>query len=154
MGVLQDVRFAIRLLVKDRWFTAAAAVALALGIGVNNTVFTLMNAVLLRGLPFDDPDRIISVRVADTRGRWLGVSQPDFVDWRDSSRSFSELTLVRPATVNVGDEGLAPEPVDGSYNSANLFHVIGQHPIIGHDFRPQDDQPGADPVVIVGGGVW
>jgi len=154
MSVLQDVRFAIRLLVNDRWFTAAAAVALALGIGVNNTVFTLMNAVLLRGLPFDDPDRIISIRVTDARGRWLGVSQPDFVDWRDGSRSFSELTLVRTATVNVGDEGLAPEPVDGSYNSANLFHVIGQHPIVGRDFRPQDDQPGADPVVILGGDVW
>jgi putative ABC transport system permease protein len=154
MSVLQDVRFAVRLLVKDRWFTAAAAVALALGIGVNNTVFTLMNAVLLRGLPFDDPDRVISIRVADARDRWLGASQPDFLDWRDGLRSFSALTLVRTATVNVSDETLAPEPVDASYNSANLFHVIGQHPIVGRDFSPRDDQPGADPVVILGGDLW
>lgn len=154
MSVLQDVRFAVRLLVKDRWFTAAAAVALALGIGVNNTVFTLMNAVLLRGLPFDDPDRVISIRVADARDRWVGASQPDFLDWRDRLRSFSALTLVRTATVNVSDEALAPEPVDASYNSANLFHVIGQHPILGRDFSPRDDQPGADPVVILGGALW
>ncbi len=64
MSLLQDLRFAVRLLIKDRWFTAVAVLALALGIGVNATVFTFVNAVLIRGLPFDDPDRIMSIGVA------------------------------------------------------------------------------------------
>ena len=67
MSLLQDLRFAVRLLVKDRWFTAVAVIALALGIGVNATVFTFVNAVLIRGLPFNDPDRILVVGTADAR---------------------------------------------------------------------------------------
>ena len=67
MTILQDLRFALRLLVKDRWFTTVAVLALALGIGVNATVFTFVNAVLIRGLPFDDPDRIMSIGVRDGR---------------------------------------------------------------------------------------
>ena len=67
MGLWQDARFAVRLLVKDKWFTLVAATALALGIGVNNTVFTFVNAVLIRGLPFDDPDRIMSLGTRDAR---------------------------------------------------------------------------------------
>ena len=67
--MLQDLRFALRLLVKDRWFTAVAVVALALGIGVNSTVFTLVNAVLIRGLPFDEPDRIMALGTRDAHNR-------------------------------------------------------------------------------------
>ena len=69
MNLLQDLRFAVRLLVKDHWFTLVAVIALALGLGVNTTVFTFVNAVLIRGLPFDDPDRIIVVGSTDARGR-------------------------------------------------------------------------------------
>ena len=82
MTLLQDLKFALRLLVKDRWFTAVAAVALALGIGVNATVFTFVNAVLIRGLPFDDPDRIMSIGTRDARGRDRGLSYLEFQDWR------------------------------------------------------------------------
>src|SRR5713226_7739092 len=105
MGVWQDLRFAVRLLVKGRWFTAVAAIALALGIGVNTAVFTFVNAVLIRGLPFDDPDRIISIGTTDVRNRQLGVSRLDFIDWRDSSKSFSGLALMLGTSVNVSDEG-------------------------------------------------
>ena len=69
MGVLQDLRFGIRMLVKERWFTVLAAFVLALGIGANNTVFTLVNAVLLRSLPFEKPEQIMMVLTRDTRGR-------------------------------------------------------------------------------------
>ena len=85
----QDLRYAVRLLIKDRWFTAVAALALGLGIGANNAVFTFVNAVLIRGLPFDDPDRIMSVASTDARGRPLGVSRLDFIDVRDAARSSS-----------------------------------------------------------------
>lgn len=86
MSLWQDVRFAIRLLAKDKGFTAVAAIALALGIGVNTTVFTFANAVVLRGLPFTDPDSIISITMIDAKGRFAGVSRLDFLDWRDAAR--------------------------------------------------------------------
>ena len=154
MNLLHDVRYALRLLIKDRWFTAVAATALALGIAVNTAVFTFVNAVLLRGLPFDDSDRIISLGTTDARNRQLGVSRLDFTDWREASRSFAGLALMQPASINISDEGRAPEQFQGSYQSANMFQVIGVGPIIGRDFLPEDDRPAAAPVVIISNGIW
>ena len=115
MSLWQDLRYAVRLLIKNRWFTIVAATALALGIGVNTAVFTFVNAVLIRGLPFDDPDRIIALGTTDTRNRPLGVSRLDFDDWRESSKSFSALALMLGTSVNVSDEGRAPEQYQGVY---------------------------------------
>src|SRR5438552_19110188 len=94
-SILQDLRFAARRLVKDRWFTLAAIAALALGIGANSAVFTLVNAVLLRGLPFYRPDRIMWIDTHDTWARNFGVSLPDFEDWRRASRTCAGMTLVQ-----------------------------------------------------------
>ncbi len=154
MSIWQDLRFAVRLLIKERWFTAVAAIALALGIGVNTAVFTFVNAVLIRGLPFEHPDRIISLGTTDARGRPLGLSKLDFQDWRDASRSFSGLSVFLGAPMNVSEEDRAPEQLSGTYGSANTFQLIGQRPLIGRDFRPDDDRPEAEPVVILGNGVW
>src|ERR671915_437469 len=104
-SILQDLRFAARRIVKDRWFTLAAVAALALGIGANSAVFTLVNAVLLRGLPVENPDRIMWVDSRDQQGRGRGVSFQDFEDWRAASRTFSGLTLVQNGTMIVsGDD--------------------------------------------------
>ncbi len=154
MSLWQDIRFAVRLLVKNRWFTIVAATALALGIAVNTAVFTFVNAVLIRGLPFDDPNRIISVGTTDARNRQLGVSRLDFNDWRDSSKSFAGLAIFLGASINVSDEGRAPEQFQGVYQSANLFQLIGVRPALGRDFRSEDDHPGAAPVALLGGGIW
>jgi len=154
MSLWQDIRFAVRLLVKNRWFTIVAATALALGIAVNTAVFTFVNAVLIRGLPFDEPDRIIALGTTDTRNRQLGVSRLDFNDWRDASKSFAALALFLGSSVNVSDESRAPEQFQGVYQSAHLFQLIGVRSALGRDFRPDDDQPGAAPVVLIGGGIW
>ena len=154
MSLLQDLRFAIRLLVKDRWFTAVAVIALALGIGVNATVFTFVNAVLIRGLPFDDPDRIMSLGTRDPRGRDHGLSYLELQDWRAGTRAFSGLAAFSGQTMNVSDEGRAPERFGGPYISANAFQLIGEKPILGRDFLPEDDRPGATPVVLLGNGIW
>jgi putative ABC transport system permease protein len=154
MSWLHDLRFAVRLLVKDRWFTAVAVIALALGIGVNATVFTFVNAVLIRGLPFDDPDRIVVVGTRDARSRDQGSSHPNFEDWRASSRAFAGLAAFSGQTMNVSDEGRPPERFQGPYLSANAFKLIGQQPLLGRDFRPEDDRPGAAAVVIIGNGLW
>ena len=136
-SLLQDVRFAARRLVKDRWFTLAAMVALALGIGANSAVFTLVNAVLLRGLPFDNPDRIMFVDTRDVRGRTFGVSLQDFEDWRAASRTFSRLSLVFNGSMNLSADDRVPEQYPGVYISANGFALIGQQAVRG-DARPRN----------------
>src|SRR5258706_10077840 len=99
MSLWQDIRFAVRLLVKDRWFTLAAATALALGIAANTAVFTFVNAVLIRGLPFDHPDRVMFVNTQDTRGRTFGVAYLDFEDWRAASRTMAGFAAVLNSTI-------------------------------------------------------
>jgi predicted permease len=155
MGLWEDLRFAVRLLVKDKWFTLVAAVALALGIGVNATVFTFVNAVLIRGLPIEDSDQVMALNSFDpVRTRDMGVSYLDFRDWRESTRTFESLAAYTGNTANVSDEGRLPERFAGSFLTANAFKVIRQRPILGRDFLPDDDQPGAAAVVLLGHGVW
>ena len=154
MGLWQDIRFAARLLLKERWFAAAAAVALALGIAVNATVFTLVNAVLLRGLPFEDPDTIIAIGSKDTSGDDdLGVSLADVEDWR-AARAFEGVAVWGNYTFNLSDAGHPPDRFSGAYISASVFSLIGQQPILGRNFRPEDDQPGAPAVLLISHSVW
>src|SRR4029453_876147 len=153
--MLQDLQFAIRLLVKDKWFPLVATLALALGIGVNATVFTFVNAVLIRGLPVAEPDRVMALNSRDTvRDRQMGVSYLDFTDWRNASKCFSGLAAYNFSVMNLSEEGRAPERFSGTFISANAFRILGQAPILGRDFLPEDDRPGAQPVVLLGGGVW
>ena len=128
--ILQDLRFALRRLVKDRWFTLAAIAALALGIGANSAVFTLVNAVLLRGLPFYRPDRIMWVDTHDARGRNFGVSLQDFEDWRRASRTFAGMTLVQSGNLSISSDERVPESYGGGYISANAFDLIGVKPVL------------------------
>src|SRR5437870_7547255 len=152
--ILQDLRFAFRRLFKDRWFTLAAIVALALGIGANSAVFTLVNAVLLRGLPFDRPDRIMWVDTHDTRGRNFGVSLQDFEDWRRASRTFAGMTLVQSGGLSISGDDRVPENFAGGYISANAFDLIGVKPVAGRGFVPADDEPGAPAVALISGDIW
>src|SRR5688572_23620571 len=161
MNLWHDLRLAARRLAKDRGFAVVVIVTLALGIGANSTVFTVVNAALLRDLPFDAPDRIVSLGTRDTRTRlvpgpqgYRGVSYPEFQDWRDAARTFSGLAAYNDATMNVSDEGRTPERFRGTYISANGFRLIGQSPSMGRDFVPDDDRPGAPPVVMLSDGVW
>ena len=156
MGLWQDVQFASRLLVKDKGFTLVAVIALSLGIGVNATVFTFVNAVLLRSLPFENPDQIMAINSADlVRNRPnMGVSYLDYRDWADGSRSFSALGAGTGQTMNVSDEGRLPERYSGAFVSANMFTMLGQAPAIGRNFVPDDDRPGAPAVVLIGSTVF
>src|SRR5688500_7013060 len=155
MGLWQDLQFAVRLLIKDKWFTLVAAVALALGIGVNATVFTFVNAVLIRGLPIPESHRAMAVGSFDrVRNQPRGVSYLDFRDWRDSSRSFEMLGAYNGLPANVSDEGQPPERFQGSHMSAVNFQILGTQPVIGRTFTADEDRPGAAPVVILGHGMW
>ena len=129
MNLWQDLRYAVRMLVKDRWFTLAAATALALGIGANATVFTLVNAVLIRGLPFDHPEQIMVLQTRAQRGQagrllrgLQGLARPVPFVFASHARLGT--------TVNVSDNDHVPERYQGDYISWNFFRMIGQtaHP--------------------------
>ena len=154
MTFVQDLRYAVRLLLKDRWFTAIAAIVLALGLGANNAVFTIVNAVLLRSMPFPNSEQLMVMLTRDTRGRQFGVSVADFEDWRSSARSLSGMSLIFSGSFNVADEGRIAEQYPGAYVSANYFKMVGITPILGRDFGPGDDGPGGPPVVMLSNAVW
>ena len=153
-SILQDLRFAARRLVRDRRFTLAAVAALALGIGATSAIFTIVNAVLLRSLPFDDPDRIMMISTRDAQGREFGVSEPDFEDWRREVRTFSGISLVQMGPVNFSADDRAPDRYDGVYISWNGFSLIGTQPVIGRGFSAEDDRPGSPPVMLLSYTVW
>jgi putative ABC transport system permease protein len=152
----RDLRFGLRILTKNPWITLAAVIALAIGIAANNTVFTIVNAILLRDLPFEQPDRIVAIGARAGNGRTLtaGVSYPDAEGWRSAVRTFEGLGVMRETTMNVGDAQATPERVIGAYISAGAFGVLRQRPTLGRDLSPDDDRRGAVPVVILGHSLW
>ena len=152
--MLQDFRFAVRLLIKERWFSAVAIGALALGIGLNATVFTLVNAVLIRGLPFKDAQDLYMLSWQVKRGGRANVSHVDFKDWRQQARSFSGVAAWTNANMTISDDRGFPEQARGSYMTANAFSVVGQRPFLGRDFGPQDEVRGTDRAVIIGYRIW
>ena len=154
MDLWQDIRFGARLLVKARWFTLAAGTALALGIGANTTVFTLVNAVLFRQLPFDDPESIVSVWMENEQNQRVSISHPNYLDLRDQSQTLGSLSVILNTTVNWADDGQAPARIQGAYVSANFFRMLGEQPVLGRDFVDEDDREGAEPAVILGHSVW
>jgi predicted permease len=153
-NMLQDVRFAFRLLARDRGYAAAAITVLALGIGANAAGFSIVNAAFLRGLPYDDSDRLYVISWQNRSGRRSNASYADLQDWRATSRSFSGLAAYRDASMNISGDRAMPEEVGGTWVTANAFAMLRQHPILGRDFTAADERPGADPVVIIGYELW
>ena len=152
-AIVQDVRFACRLIAKDRWFSAAAVAAIALGIGANTLGFTIVNAAFLRGFSFDHADRLFAVSWTTTSGR-TGVSRADLDEWRSQSHSFSSLDGYSFGAINISDDTALPEQTQGSWVTAGLFGMLRQRPLIGRDFEPNEDRPGAEPAVIIGYDIW
>jgi putative ABC transport system permease protein len=151
--MLQDLRFTFRLLVKERWFSAAAIVALALGIGVNAVGFTLVHAAFLRGLPFDGADRLFVLTWQSRAGR-RNVSHAEFRDWREQNRSFEGLAAYRSDSMNVSDSRALPEQARGTRMTANSFELLRQAPLLGRGFTNGDDQIGAEPVAVISYTFW
>jgi putative ABC transport system permease protein len=153
--MLRDLRFALHMIVKDRWYSAVAVVALALGIGVNATVFTLVNGVLIRGLPFKDSGNLYmlsSQRLSETRGG--AASLADLQDWRAQQKSFSGLAAFDDESANLSDERSAPQQARLGRITANTFAVLQQPTLLGRDFAPEDDRKGAERVALIGYTLW
>ena len=152
--VVQDVRFAVRLLAKDRRFTLAAVVALSLGIAANTTVFTFINTALFKDLPFHDPQQLVALSTRDARGRDLAVSYPDFKDWQRETRAYQSMAATAISPFNVSERDLPPERLRGTYASANTFDMLGVKPILGRGFIADDERPGAAGVIVIAHDVW
>jgi len=150
-----DLRFAWRILAKDRWFTASAILTLALAMGVANTTFISTYAVLWRDFPFERPDRIAIMRTLDARGREAGLSFADYQDWRRDARVFDGPAAgFGIATISLGRDGAPPEQFEGLYVSAGTFSVLRVKPQLGRDFSASDDRPGAEAVAIISSNLW
>ncbi len=152
--VVQDLRFAFRLMVAERRFSAAAIAALALGIGVNATGFTIVNAASLRGLPFEDAGRLYMLSWQPREGRRTGVSHAELQDWRAQNQAFSGIAAFTGDAMNISDDRTWPEQVRGAQLTANAFDVLRQRPLLGRGFAPPDERSGAEPVVVIGYNIW
>src|SRR5437763_12989114 len=147
IGFFQDVKYAVRMLGKEPGFAGTVMVALALGVGVNSTVFTLVNAVLFRGLPFEQPGRVMYLSCNNLAKRQtdMNVSYPDFQEWRAQSKTFQGLAGFSQTSFVVSDGSNGPERFSGPRVTSNTFSLIGQKPILGRDFLPEEDRAGAAP---------
>jgi predicted permease len=155
IGVFEDLRFSLRALAKARIFALAAVLSLALGIGANTTIFTLLNAVLLRPLPVAEPARLAALDTLDPHnpGLWP-CSYPNYQDYRDHNQVFSSLLLYSTITLNLTGFG-SPQLVTGQIVSGNYFSTLGVSPVVGRGFLPEEDvSPGAYPVAVIGYALW
>jgi putative ABC transport system permease protein len=152
--LFQDLRFASRLMLKERWFSAAAIAAIALGIGANTVGFTIINGAFLRGFPFPESDRIHAISWRPESGLRSSISHPDLVDLRSQSQSFSGIAAYWFEALNISDDHTAPEQSQGSWVTANFFDVLRQRPILGRTFVADDETRSAERVVVIGYDIW
>ena len=158
MGVLmQDLRFAVRQMAKKPGFTAVVVLTMALGIGANAAIFSVLDAVLLRPLPYSNPAGLIKVW---TRFTGIGapndqnwVSAPEFRDLQQLNRSFSDLAAIGSGSINLGVKG-SPQRVVGASVSPGLFSMLGAQPLLGRTFLAEEAQPGRDHEVVLSYGLW
>lgn len=153
--LLQDIRYGLRQLRRNPGFTAVAVLTLALGIGANTAVFTVVNAVLLRPLPYKNPGQLVTIRITEPQahGNLYLASGPDFQDWRKQNRVFEDMAAgtVSSAALTSGSE---PLHLQGFEVSPRVFRVLGISPLIGRTFSQDETQPGRDQVVILSYGLW
>ena len=156
-NLFHEIRYALRTLMKAPVFSVISILVLGLGIGANTAIFSVVNAVLLRPLPYPDPDRLVLLRESTSTFPNGSVSYPNYLDWRASQHSFTDLALVRRESFNFavsagGDA--APDRVNGGRVTYNYLSILGVRPLIGRDLTEADDQPGSAPVVLIGERIW
>ncbi|HJZ71623.1 MAG TPA: ABC transporter permease [Vicinamibacterales bacterium] len=151
--LLQDLRFGVRTLLKAPALTAVAVIALALGIGANTAMFSIVNAVLLRPLPYAEPDRLLQLYTSMPQFREASVSYPNFLDWKERSRSFDLMAAYRGDTFNLTGQA-TPERLLGQMASADTFSMLGVKPMVGRTFSADEDRRGGAPVVVLTSNFW
>ena len=149
----QDVRYGLRVLCKNPGFTAVAVLTLALGIGANSALFSVVNGVLLNPLPFPNPDELVAVYSRTGTFQESSISYPNFLDWQKENHSFANLGALRSDDFNMTGVG-EPERLHAHMISAEFFPALGLQPLLGRNFTPEEDRAGAGPVAILSDGMW
>jgi predicted permease len=151
--LFQDLRYAVRMLAKSPVFTAIAILTLALGIGGNTAIFSVVNAVLLRPLPYQNPEQLVILSEKSPQFDEMSVGYLNYEDWRARNHSFAEMAAFRHESFNLSGSGTA-EHVQARQASAGFLTLLGVHPLLGRDFLPEEDRPGAPQVAILSYGLW
>ncbi|MBV9073585.1 MAG: ABC transporter permease [Acidobacteria bacterium] len=149
----QDVRYGLRVLAKSPGFSLVAILTLALGIGANTAVFSVVNGVLLNPLAFPHPDRLVVMFTEMPSFKNASISYPNFEDWRRMNRTFSTMAAYRESGFDLTGHG-EPERVTGEMVSAGFFEVLGVNPILGRTFSADEDRLGANPTAMISEGLW
>ena len=151
----QDSRYGLRMLIKHPGFTAVAVFALALGIGANTAIFSVVNAVLLQAMPYGEPDRLVMVwsSLPERDRDAFPVSPADFNDWKEQNTVFEQIAASRDVQYNLTGMG-DPEFIVGYRFSSDFFQVAGVQPLLGRTFTPEEDKPGSDRVVVLSHHLW
>ena len=152
-GLAQDIRYALRQLRKSPSFTAVTVLTLALGIGANTAIFSVVNGVLLNPLPFHDASRIVSMFEATPNFPQGSISYPNFLDWQRDNRCFEAMAAYRSTDGSITGVG-QPENVRAQRVSANFFSILGVNPILGRNFTSEEDRRGASPTALISEGLW
>ncbi|MGH9871754.1 MAG: ABC transporter permease [Pyrinomonadaceae bacterium] len=150
--LFKDIRYGFRSLLKHRGFTAVAVITLALGIGANATIFSVVNAVLLKSLPYPDAERLVALSENSKQSADLSVSYPDYLDWRAQQTVFQEMSARMPTGGVITGQG-EPDRVIGRLVTASFFSTLGVQPFIGRAFTDQEDKPG-NKVMVLGHELW
>lgn len=153
----QELKTALRMLLKNPGFTFISALALALGIGATSAIFSIVNGVLLRPLPFQDPERIVWIweNNLSRNQAEVEVSYPNFVDWREQNRVFEQLAALPSVNFDVTlKTETEPVQVETTSVSVNFFSLVGAKPVLGRDFLAEEDKPEAPPTIIISDGLW
>ena len=151
--LMQDLRYGLRLLARNPGFTAVAVITLALGIGANTAIFSVVSGVLLNPLPYPQPERLVALYSKTPQFDQSSISYPNFLDWVHDNRSFAALAGYRGDDFNLTGMG-EPERVPAEMVSASFFPILGIHAAVGRTFLPSEDQVGAAPVVLISAGLW
>jgi len=151
---LYDLRYAVRTLLKSRGLAAVAAITLTIGIGANTAIFSIIDTVLLRPLPFRDSGQLVRLNETEAAPGRYPFAGPDFLDWKAQNKTFQDMTLFGwPHDLNLGGKG-TPDHIRGVPTEANFFSLLGVAPLMGRTWAPGEDQPGKDQVTILSYGLW
>jgi MacB-like periplasmic core domain len=149
----RDVRFGVRALRKSPGFAIVAVLTLALGIGANTAIFSVVENAVLAPLPYPQPDRLVRVSESRPNLKQMDISHPDFQDWQRNARSFEQMAALTWREYDLTSPGVA-EHLDGMEVSSGFFATLGVKPVLGRDFSPAEDQPHGAPTAIISDRLW
>src|SRR3954451_8777163 len=152
-GLLQDLRYALRQFRKEPGLAAVVIITVALGIGANTALFSVVNGVLLNPLPYPHPEQLVALRESKANFEFGSIPYPNFRDWQKDNRTFSSMAVWRNSAFSLTGRGEA-EQVNGQFISSDFFSIFGVKPVVGRAIAPGEDEIGTAPVALISEGLW